>query len=67
MTHTFEIGKTYTTRFDSNYDHVVEATIIKKTAKFITVSIYGVVTRHKLNNYDNKESFFCTSLYFIAK
>ena len=67
MTHTFEIGKIYTARFDSNYDHVVEATIVKKTAKFITVSIHGKVTRHKLNNYDNKESFSCTSLYYTAK
>ena len=35
----FEVGKTYTTRFTSDYDSVLTGTVVKRTAKFVTLDM----------------------------
>lgn len=35
----FEVGKTYTTRFATDADSVLRGTVVKRTAKFVTLDM----------------------------
>lgn len=37
----FEIGQSYMTRFASDYDSILRGTVVKRTAKFVTLNVEG--------------------------
>jgi len=41
----FEVGKTYTTRFASDYDSVLSGKCVKRTAKFVTFEMDAFGTK----------------------
>jgi len=52
----FETGKTYTTRSVGDYDCIFSFTVIKRTAKRITLKEYGKdITTRGIYVYDNSE------------
>lgn len=51
----FEVGKTYTTRFTSNADLVLKGTVLKRTAKFVTLLVEGQEVRVGVRHWDGDE------------
>jgi len=63
----FETGKTYTTRFATNASMTIAFTVIKRTAKFITVEDkYGTVARVGVKIDDEGEYALPTGSYSMA-
>lgn len=72
MTHTFEIGKTYTTRSISNSSFFYETTIISKTEKSLTAIFENKVRTYRIKIYNDTECFYPDGKYancpvFFAK
>jgi hypothetical protein len=54
---TFQVGKTYATRFITDYDSVARFTILARTAKTVTVNVHGKIARRGLSIWDGVEQF----------
>ena len=52
---TFEPGKFYSTRSACNYDCIITARIIKRTAKTVTAEVEGKVKTFRPGIYDGAE------------
>ena len=53
----FEIGKTYSERFISDYDTIASFTILGRTDKTITTSVHGKIVRRRIALHDGIETF----------
>ncbi len=65
---TFETGKTYRGRSIGDSDCIWDVTIIKRTAKTVTIKepMTNNIVRKKLHIYDNSEAFYPMSQYRMA-
>lgn len=68
MSKQFEVGKTYSERFMSDYDSIASFTILARTAKTITTEVHGkrVVRRVRVASYDDTERFNPFGSYSMA-
>ena len=64
----FETGKTYTTRFVTNHDLVLKGTVLKRTAKFITLKVdgYSEPKRVGVREWDGDETCSPLGRYSMA-
>jgi hypothetical protein len=63
----FEVGQTYTTRSACDYDCIFYFTVIKRTAKFITVrDRFDRETRCGVMTFDGLERAYPTGRYSMA-
>lgn len=63
----FQVGQTYSTRSACDYDCVFSFTVIKRTAKFVTIEDrHGKVRRCGIKVWDNVESCFPLGSYSMA-
>jgi hypothetical protein len=63
----FEVGKTYSTRSACDYDCVFSYTVVKRSAKFITVrDKFGKGTRCGVSEWNGAESAFPEGRYSMA-
>lgn len=69
MTHTFEIGKSYKSRFANCADTTITFSILKRSEKFIIVynHDYKTISRHKIYIYDGSESINLNTVIFRAQ
>jgi hypothetical protein len=64
---TFEVGKAYTTRSACDHECVFSHTVIKRSAKFITVrDKWGKETRCGVSEWNGCESAFPEGRYSMA-
>ena len=45
----FEVGKTYYTQSVFNMDHIIEMTVVARTANTITATIFGEIHTYRIN------------------
>ncbi len=62
----FIANTSYTTRFITDHDSILEVTVIKRTAKTVTFEYLGEVKRAKIHTYEGVEQFFPTGRYSMA-
>ena len=62
----FETGKTYEGRLITDNDSTVVATIIKRTAKSVTIKALGEEKRVKIHNQNDVEFFFPWGRYSMS-
>lgn len=69
MTHTFEIGQTYKSRFANCADTSISISILKKSEKFVLVynHDYKTISRYKIYSFDGSESIKIDTVCFHAK
>lgn len=66
MTHTFEIGKTYTTRMICDADLILTMEVVKRTEKTVTCLYQGKVRSYRVHLYNGVESFYPDGRYSMA-
>lgn len=64
---TFQIGKTYKTRSACDHECVFSFTVIKRTAKFVTLETHrGEMIRAGVNSFDGVERCYPLGRYSMA-
>jgi hypothetical protein len=62
----FEVGKTYSGRFATNWDSIASFTIEARTAKTVTTKVHGKTVTRRLSDRDGVEMFKPFGSYSMA-
>lgn len=61
----FKVGEEYVTRFACDADTKITTVVVARTDKTVMVTLNGVITKRKINNYYGVETFR-TASYSMA-
>lgn len=66
MTHTFEIGKSYTTHLITDADITISMIVIKRTTKTVTINYNGEIKNFKISEFMGIETIYPEGKYSMA-
>ena len=66
MTIQFEVGKTYYARSITDYDTIFFFDILARTAKTVTINLYGKKVRRGIQIHDGREQFRPFGMYSMC-
>lgn len=57
MTTQFQVGQTYATRSICDHECIFSFTILKRTAKTVTINMHGKTVQRRITSYEGCEQF----------